>query len=90
MAGDGEEQIVVEWGKVGELVDQHLWNLLGSRTLPCNTLLDSFWKKFVLKFTEPGLEHRANDVDIVEIRLLKEVDIEYYKMLEIIWRVEVK
>ena len=40
-----------------------------------DTILGSLGKQLVRKFTEPSLQHGADDVDIVEITLLKKVDV---------------
>lgn len=42
MARDGEEEVVVEGGQVGELLDEEFGNGLSAAALPGNTVLGSF------------------------------------------------
>jgi hypothetical protein len=46
MASDGEEEVVIEWWEVGELVDKHL------RNLGCTVCLASFADSFLYIFWE--------------------------------------
>jgi hypothetical protein len=40
-----------------------------------NAVLCGLRKEFVGEFTEPGLEHGTDDVDIIEVILLKQIDV---------------
>ncbi len=46
-----------------------------------DAVLGGLGKQFVGQFTEPSFEHGADDVDVVEIVLLKEIDITLYSAL---------
>ena len=76
MAGDSKEQVVVERWQHGKLVDEHFWHLLSTCTFPCNPVLGLFREQFVGKFSQPGFQHGADDVDVVEIRLFKKIHIQ--------------
>lgn len=77
MAGDGEEEVVVVGWEFGQLIFEHLRNLVGALAFVLNADLRIFRKEHVGQVTQPGLEHGADDVDVVEIRLVKEIDIEF-------------
>jgi len=76
VAGNSKEKIVVEWREIRELINEHLRDCIGG-TVMClsDTILGSLGEQLVRKFTEPSLQHGADDVDIVEITLLKKVDV---------------
>jgi len=71
VACDGEEKI----GQIRKLIYQHLGNRLSALTLSSNAVLGSLGKELIWQLTEPGLEHGANDVNIIEIIFLKQIDI---------------
>lgn len=75
MAGDGEEEVVVEGWEVGEFVDESLGDAFGASTFLGYAVLGDFGEKFIRQFAQPGFEHGANDVNIVKIILLKEINI---------------
>jgi len=77
VAGNGEEEVVVEGGEVREFVDEQLRDLLRASAFTGNSVLCSLWKEFIWKFAQPGLEHRADDVYVVQIVLFEEVDIKF-------------
>ncbi len=77
VASYGEEEIVVEWREIGELIDKHLRDALGAGALSIYAILRLFGEKLIREFAEPGFEHRADYVDIVEVVLLKEIDVKF-------------
>ena len=78
MAGDGEKEVVVKWREFGELVFQELWNFCCAHALLRDHGLCAFGEDFVRELTKPCLEHRADDVDVVEFGLFEEIDVEFY------------
>lgn len=79
MARNGKEKIVIEWWEVRELLDQQFGHLFCSGAFPGDSILGLFRKELIGKFTKPSFEHRANNVDIIQVVLLKQVDVVFYK-----------
>lgn len=77
MAGNGEEEIVVERRKVGEFIDQDLGNGFRASGLLVNSVLRGLWEQLVGQFAKPSFKHRADNIDIVEVILLKKIDVEF-------------
>jgi hypothetical protein len=75
VASNSEEKVVVEWREVGELINERLRNCFLASMCPGNAVLRGLREQFVGEFAEPCLEHRADDIDIVQIILLEEIDI---------------
>ena len=89
MASEREEQVVVVWWKVGELVDKDLWD--ASWFWTCHSghaALRLLRKQLVWQFPKPPLKERSDNVDIVEFALLKEIDVEFYYELAVIMQGE--
>jgi hypothetical protein len=81
VASNSEEKVIVEWREIGELINEHLGNTFSARAFSSDAVLCSLGKEFVGKLTQPGLEHGADDVDIVEVVLLEEIDVKFYVTL---------
>lgn len=47
MACNGKKQVVVEWGKIRELVDEQLGDFFGALTLTSNLLLGRFREELI-------------------------------------------
>ncbi len=77
VAGDGEEQVVIPRRKPRQLVLQELGDFLRSRTFPGNPRLGRFGEDLGREVAQPGFEHGADDVDIIQIMLVKEVDVPF-------------
>ncbi len=75
VAGDGEEEVVVPGWEGGEGVFEHLGHFGCAGALHGDAVLGFFWEDFVREFAEPGFEHGADDVDVVEFVLVEEVDV---------------
>lgn len=75
MAGDGEEEVVIERRQLGKLILQHLRCGFGALALLLDAVLDRLWKDLVRKLTQPVLEQRSNDVGIVQIVVRDEVNV---------------
>lgn len=77
MAGDGEKKIVMVRRQFREFVFQHLRSGGGAGILLSDPRLRFFRKKLIGDFTQPCLEQRSNRVDIIQIRFLKKIDVEF-------------
>ena len=71
MAGDSKEEVVLERRQVREFVDEELRHGFGVGAFSGDAVLRLLWEQFVWQFAEPSLEHGADDIDIVQIFLLK-------------------
>lgn len=89
MAGDGEEKIVVERRELGQGVAELLWCRL-SNLVEIWVVLLKFDGKRVLEFlrknlrgelAQPGLQHTANGIGIVQLLLREQIDVK----LCIVW-----
>lgn len=78
VAGDGEQEIVVEWRQLRQLVFQHLGRTLCTLTLLLDPRLNSLGKDFVGQLAQPVLEQRTNDVRVVQVFVCDEVDVSIY------------
>ena len=75
MASNRKEEVVLERRQIGKFVNQELGNLVCASAFARYSLLSSLGKELVWKLSQPGLEHRPNNVDIIEIILIKQIDI---------------
>ena len=65
VAGDGEEEVVVERGEFGQLVFEHLRCRLCALAFLLDTGLYRFRENLVWELPKPVFEKRADDVGIV-------------------------
>jgi hypothetical protein len=77
MAGDGEQKVIVEWGELRELIAEDLWGFGGAHRSGSHASLCGLWENLIWKLPQPSLEHRTDDIYIVEIGFVEEVDIEF-------------
>jgi hypothetical protein len=75
MAGDCEEEVVVEWGKFGQFVFEHLWCSLCALAFLLDTGLYCLWEDLVWQLPKPVLEKRADDVGVVEVVVGNQVNV---------------
>jgi hypothetical protein len=77
VAGDCEEKVVVVRRQFRELILQHLWGGSCALAFFSNHGLRFLGEKFVRQLPQPSLEHRSNCIDVIKIRLVKKIDVEF-------------
>lgn len=81
VAGDGEEQIVVEGWQLGKLILQHLRRGLRALALLLDAVLDRLGEDLVRQLTKPVLEQRTDNVGVVEVVIRDKIDVAVFGML---------
>jgi hypothetical protein len=77
VAGDGEEEIVVEGRQFRQFVFEKLRCPCCARTLLGDFVLHGFGEDFIGEVAQPGLKHGADGVDVVEVGFFEQVDVEF-------------
>jgi hypothetical protein len=67
VAGNREEEIIVEWWQLGQLILQHLRCRFSTLTFLLDPGLGCFGEDLVRQLSQPVFEQRADNIGIIEI-----------------------